>query len=114
MADNYKKNKKDDKEKRSRNGGILKNEKFLYLAAGAALVTLGVTLGVFIHPVVPILGAVGAGAYLLPVLAQYINDKITEKEIKEKIKEMKNYNSETEDGEEFLEEFQDNEINFKC
>ena len=112
MADNYKKNKKDDKEKRK--GGVLKSNKILYLGTAATIAMLGVTLGVFIHPVVPILGAVGAGAYLLPVLAQYINDKITEKEIKEKIKEMKNCNSETEDGEEFLEEFQGNEIDFKC
>ena len=112
MADNYKKNKKDDKEKRK--GGVLKSNKILYLGTAATIAMLGVTMGVLIHPVVPILGALGIGAHLLQVAAGYINDKITEKEKKEKIKEMKNYNSETEDGEEFLEEFQDNEINFKC
>lgn len=112
MADNYKKKNTDGKEKRK--GGVLKSNKILYLGTAATIAMLGVTMGVLIHPVVPILGALGIGAHLLQVAAGYINDKITEKEIKEKIKEMKNYNSETEDGEEFLEEFQDNEINFKC
>ena len=112
MADNYKKNNKDGKEKRK--GGVLKSNKILYLGTAATIAMLGVTLGVLIHPVVPILGALGIGAHLLQVAAGYINDKITEKEIKEKIKEMKNCNSETEDGEEFLEEFQGNEIDFKC
>lgn len=112
MADNYKKKNTDGKEKRK--GGVLKSNKILYLGTAATIAMLGVTMGVLIHPVVPILGALGIGAHLLQVAAGYINDKIAEKEIKEKIKEMKNYNSETEDGEEFLEEFQDNEINFKC
>lgn len=112
MADNYKKKNTDGKEKRK--GGVLKSNKILYLGTAATIAMLGVTMGVLIHPVVPILGALGIGAHLLQVAAGYINDKITEKEIKEKIKEMKNYNSETEDGEEFLEEFQDNEIDFKC
>ncbi len=112
MADNYKKKNTDGKEKRK--GGVLKSNKILYLGTAATIAMLGVTMGVLIHPVVPILGALGIGAHLLQVAAGYINDKIAEKEIKEKIKEMKNCNSETEDGEEFLEEFQDNEINFKC
>ena len=112
MADNYKKNNKDGKEKRK--GGVLKSNKILYLGTAATIAMLGVTMGVLTHPVVPILGALGIGAHLLQVAAGYINDKITEKEIKEKIKEMKNCNSETEDGEEFLEEFQGNEIDFKC
>ncbi len=111
MADNYKKN---QKSKEKRKGGVLKSNKILYLGAGATVVMLGVTMGVLIHPVVPILGALGLGAHLLQVAAGCINDKITEKEIKENYRNNRNHNLETEDGEKCLEDYDYNEIDFKC
>lgn len=112
MADNYKKKNTDDKEKRK--GGLLKSNKILYLGTAATIAMLGVTMGVLIHPVVPILGALGIGAHLLQVAAGYINDKITEKEIKEKYRSHRNHNPKIEDGEKCLEDYDYNEIDFKC
>ena len=112
MADNYKKKNTDDKEKRK--GGVLKSNKILYLGTAATIAMLGVTMGVLIHPVVPILGALGIGAHLLQVAAGCIKDKITEKEIKENYRSHRNYNPKIEDGEKCLEDYDYNEIDFKC